>query len=202
MVCWRQKAARHVLAATLSVCLAPAGVQARLADSSGPTDAPGTTVAAKTGGAQTGTDRVARLPDFEAAQTHCLSLAIYHEARGETQQGQYAVGHVILNRAASRFYPDTICGVVYQNAARLNRCQFSFACDGKPDQAGNMRAWVAAVAMAERLMCRDVCGGLAISADLIRSTHYHADYVRPSWSKKLRRTGRIGGHIFYFTSRR
>jgi spore germination cell wall hydrolase CwlJ-like protein len=195
---WRQKAARHVLAATFLLCLAPAGAQARLADGGGPTSA----VAARTGGSQASTGRVARLPGMAEAQTRCLSLAIYHEARGEPAEGQLAVGRVILNRAASRFYPDTVCGVVYQNAARLNRCQFSFACDGKSDQAGNIHAWAAAVAMAERLMCRNICGGMAISADLIRSTHYHATYVRPSWSKKLQRTGQIGGHVFYFTSRR
>jgi spore germination cell wall hydrolase CwlJ-like protein len=195
---WRQKAARHVLAATLSACLAPAGAQARLADGGGMAFA----YSATANSAPASNGQVARLPDLGAAQTRCLSLALYHEARGEPAQGQFAVGRVILNRAASRYYPGTICGVVYQNAERLNRCQFSFACDGKPDQAGNMDAWQAAVAMAERLMCRDICGGVAISADLIRSTHYHATYVRPSWSKKLQRTGQIGGHVFYFTNRR
>jgi spore germination cell wall hydrolase CwlJ-like protein len=195
---WRQKAARHVLAATFLLCLAPAGAQARPAESGGLTNA----FVAKAGSTQASTGRVARLPDLTVAQTRCLSMAIYHEARGEPAEGQNAVGRVILNRVASRYYPDTVCGVVYQNAARLNRCQFSFACDGKTDKAGNLRAWQAAVAMAERLMCRDVCGGMAISADLIRSTHYHATYVKPSWSKKLLRTGQIGSHIFYFTSRR
>jgi len=193
----RQKAARIVLAATFLLCLAPAGAGARPAESG-----LGEAAAAQADTAQAGADRIARLPDMAAAQLHCLSLAIYHEARGEPAEGQNAVGRVILNRAASRYYPDSICGVVYQNAAWLNRCQFSFACDGKADQAGDLRAWQAAVAMAERLLCRDACGGVAISADLIRSTHYHATYVRPSWSKKLRRTGQIGGHVFYFTSSR
>ena len=198
MVCWQRKTARHVLAAALSICLAPAGTLARPAESGGS----GNSVTATASAGQAGTGQVRRLPDLVAAQTHCLSLAIYHEARGEPQQGQNAVGRVILNRVASRYYPGTVCGVVFQNAARPNRCQFSFACDGKPDKAGNMRAWAAAVAMAERLMCQDACGGVAISADLIRSTHYHADYVRPSWSRKLQRTGQIGSHVFYFTSRR
>ena len=201
-----QKRARNVLAATFVLCLAPAGVQARLADNDNLggsfSNAAAASIAAKAGNTQTGTGQVARLPDLNAAETRCLSLALYHEARGEPALGQLAVGRVILNRTASRYYPGTICGVVYQNAARLNRCQFSFACDGKSDQAGNMRAWQAAVQMAERLLCRDECGGMAISADLIRSTHYHATYVRPRWSKKLRRTGQIGGHIFYFASRR
>ena len=45
----------------------------------------------------------------------CLALAIYHEARGEAEIGQIAVAQVILNRAKSRKYPATVCGVVYQN---------------------------------------------------------------------------------------
>ena len=40
--------------------------------------------------------------------------------------GQIAVAQVILNRVTSRKYPNTICGVVYQNAHMANRCQFSF----------------------------------------------------------------------------
>ncbi len=199
-------AARNVLAATVLLCLVPADALARPADNDSLrgdlTGAFTTRAVAKAGNAQASTGGIARLPDLGAAQTRCLSLALYHEARGEPPQGQYAVGRVILNRAASRFYPDTICGVVYQNAARLNHCQFSFSCDGKADQAGNVHAWQSAVRMAEQLMCRDACDGMAMSADLIRSTHYHASNVRPSWSKKLQRTGQIGRHVFYFTNRR
>jgi spore germination cell wall hydrolase CwlJ-like protein len=32
---------------------------------------------------------------------------------------------------------------------------------------------------------------------LAQSTHYHAVSVSPSWSRKLKRTGQIGRHIFY-----
>ncbi len=202
MAYWRQKLARSVLVTTFLLGLAPAGAEARPADYHGPGEAVAQPAETETDSAHSGTSKVLRLPDFDAAQTRCLSLAIYYEARSEPEEGQFAVGRVILNRAASRYYPDTICEVVYQNAAKRNRCQFSFACDGKPDKPGNLPAWQAAVRMAERLMCREICGGLAISADLIRSTHYHATYVRPSWSKKLRRTGQIGRHIFYFASRR
>ncbi len=34
-----------------------------------------------------------------------------------------------------------------------------------------------------------------------RSTHYHADYARPIWRKKLQRSGQIGQHIFYVSNR-
>jgi spore germination cell wall hydrolase CwlJ-like protein len=29
------------------------------------------------------------------------------------------------------------------------------------------------------------------------ATHYHADYVKPSWAKTKVRTTEIGDHIFY-----
>ena len=44
----------------------------------------------------------------------CLSLALYHEARGEPLNGQRAVAEVIMNRVESNRFPDTICGVVMQ----------------------------------------------------------------------------------------
>ena len=37
----------------------------------------------------------------------CLAQAIYHEARGESREGQLAVANVIINRAMSKKYPST-----------------------------------------------------------------------------------------------
>lgn len=44
-------------------------------------------------------------------QTLCLALGLYHEARSEPEDGQRAVGHVILNRAKAS--GQTICQTVY-----------------------------------------------------------------------------------------
>jgi spore germination cell wall hydrolase CwlJ-like protein len=147
---------------------------------------------------------IVRLPNGagesdDARELWCLAEAIYFEARGEPERGQLAVGRVVINRAESGRYPDSICGVVYQNAHKRNRCQFSFACDGKPETITDTASWRAALAGARRLMaceaeCREEPGR---SGSVWVSTHYHADYVSPSWAKKLRRTGRIGRHIFY-----
>ena len=115
----------------------------------------------------------------------CLATAIYFEARSESQLGQLAVATVILNRARAANYPSSICGVVYQGASRLNACQFSFACDGQSDLPPNGRAWETAVAVAD----------LALA--VAEATHYHADYVDPSWSRSLHRLTKIGHHIFY-----
>ena len=64
----------------------------------------------------------------------CLANAIYFEARGEPVRGQIAVAQVVMNRVFSGYYPDDVCGVVYQNSHRHLACQFTFACDGIPDR--------------------------------------------------------------------
>ena len=46
-----------------------------------------------------------------------LARAINGEARGETYEGQVAVGAVILNRVAHSSFPNTIAGVIYQPGA-------------------------------------------------------------------------------------
>ena len=47
-------------------------------------------------------------------QAHCIAVAVYHEARGESLEGQLAVARVIMNRAASGKYPPSWCGTVKQ----------------------------------------------------------------------------------------
>lgn len=129
----------------------------------------------------------------------CLTEAIYFEARSEPASGQVAVAQVILNRVESPLYPGTICDVVYQNDHLRNRCQFSFACDGKDEAMDESEAYADAVVVAKKAMacdpnCREGEGGVAIS------THYHADYVAPGWAKKFEQTGSVGRHIFYYSA--
>jgi spore germination cell wall hydrolase CwlJ-like protein len=127
-----------------------------------------------------------------AADQKCLATAIYFEARGEPTRGQAAVAKVILTRAATPGFPDTVCGVVYQNAKRRNACQFSFACDGKADRIVERKAW----ATAQRI-AREVSKGWWTLADVRAATHYHADYVKPRWASKMKRLASIGRHVFY-----
>jgi spore germination cell wall hydrolase CwlJ-like protein len=130
--------------------------------------------------------------ELAAGEVKCLATAIYFEARGEPARGQTAVAQVILNRVDSKAYPDSVCGVVYQNKHRRNACQFSFACDGKADTVREKRAWRKAERIAE-----DVAEGRGILREVGSATHYHADYVRPYWAKRMRRLASIGRHIFY-----
>lgn len=136
-------------------------------------------------------------------ELECLTRAIYFEARGEPERGQEAVALVVLNRVKSAYYPDTVCDVVYQNDHKRNACQFSFACDGKPDAIKEEDAFAKAKLIAgDALSCGpgSIKGRCERTSLFMRSTHYHADYVSPHWAKKLQRTGQVGRHIFYYTA--
>ena len=130
----------------------------------------------------------------EKKEQRCLAEAIYFEARGESEDGQVAVAQVVLNRVKNPSYPDSICGVVYQNRHKRNRCQFSFACDGIKDRIASPGAW----STAQRL-AREVLDGKRYSKMVDASTHYHATYVNPRWAKAMAKRGQVGLHIFYKT---
>ena len=124
--------------------------------------------------------------DPRGAEENCLAAAVYFEARGEALEGQLAVAEVVMNRASSGRYPSTYCGVVRQSA------QFSFVRRGiipRADRSSD--SWRNAVAIARvaeagehRLLPTGVLW-------------YHANYVSPSWCRRLARNTRIGLHIFY-----
>jgi hypothetical protein len=128
----------------------------------------------------------------QVAEHQCLARAIYFEARSESEIGRLAVARVILNRVNSPFYPDSICGVVYQNAERRDSCQFSFACDGLSDRPRRGKAWE----RSKTLATRAIAGDGEVQA-IATATHYHADYVLPKWSGAMTRLVKIGRHIFY-----
>ncbi len=134
------------------------------------------------------------LGSFSDREQNCLARGIYFEARGEPVRGQAAVAQVILNRVKNPQYPNSICGVVYQNKNWRNRCQFSFACDRIRDNVKNKKLWSVAQHVA-----RETTAGRIWLPRVGSSTHYHATYVRPRWARSMKRVGRIGLHIFYRT---
>ncbi|MCD6070202.1 MAG: cell wall hydrolase [Microvirga sp.] len=131
-------------------------------------------------------------PDNMNKEQRCLAEAVYFEARSEPVAGQAAVAQVILNRVKSGLYPSSICGVVYQNRHRHLACQFTFACEGKSLRIRDTESWDRAKQVASAVL-----EGRTYLADVGGATHYHADYVRPSWSRRLKKMDVIGRHIFY-----
>lgn len=127
----------------------------------------------------------------EDSQFQCLQEAIYHEARGETIPGQFAVAEVILNRVDIPNYPDSVCGVVHQNAHLDNACQFSYACNGRSRAMPEGQARTLAARIAQVMLSgapRELTDG---------ATHFHNRTVRPVWSRRFAQTAEIGTHLFY-----
>lgn len=121
-------------------------------------------------------------------EANCIAVAVYHEARGESLEGQMAVAKVIMNRAASGQYPTSWCGVVKQP------WQFSFVNPRSGympsvDQAS--AAWRKALGVTRLAVSNAV---QSVPSDCL---WYHADYVAPSWGRRLTRVDKIGAHIFY-----
>ena len=126
-----------------------------------------------------------------SSEMKCLAEAIYFEARGETIEGQYAVGEVIINRVLSNEFPNSVCGVISEGANRLNACQFSYNCDGKLETINEKKIYGRILKLSKILLepsARFLTGG---------ATFYHSKFVSPSWSKKFLKTNEIGNHVFY-----
>jgi hypothetical protein len=119
-------------------------------------------------------------------EANCIATAVYFEARGESLEGQLAVARVVMNRAASGQYPASWCAVVKQPA------QFSFVRHGAfPAVNTGSTAWARAQGITRLAMANVVP---SLTTDVL---WYHANYVAPSWGKRLSMVQKIGAHIFY-----
>jgi spore germination cell wall hydrolase CwlJ-like protein len=134
-----------------------------------------------------------RLDDKGRAKSiKCLTEAIYFEARGEPVRGQIAVAQVVMNRVFSGYYPNTVCGVVYQNASHHLACQFTFACDGIPEVVREPDAFERA-----KKIATDTLDGQLWLPEVGKATHYHAYWVHPSWVHEMTKMYKLGVHTFY-----
>lgn len=146
---------------------------------------------------ENGYQPLAKRLDHANAERNCLAQAIYHEARGESAVGQLAVANVIVNRARSKRFPSTLCGVIYQNADKgFHRCQFTFACDGRNDAPGERRAWARSAALAQDVYAEFALGE-AVGAVPGSALYYHTTNVRPNWANVYNAVAQIGSHVFY-----
>jgi spore germination cell wall hydrolase CwlJ-like protein len=133
----------------------------------------------------------------EPKQVECLSEALYFEGRSESKKGQQAIAEVILNRVANKSYPNTICTVVRQTkfypsgGIDLHSCQFSYYCDGKPEDYKEEDAFISTYTLSYSIMQSG-------STNLTQgATHYHSNTTNPYWTASLVFTTQIGDHLFY-----
>ncbi|MFL0355157.1 cell wall hydrolase [Erythrobacter sp. GH1-10] len=125
-------------------------------------------------------------PEQLSEQMRCLAGAVYFESRGEPLAGQLAVAQVVINRSEDSRWPASYCGVVYQ------RAQFSFVKNGRmPRIRTGSAAWERAKAIAK------IAHDGMWESEAGDAVYFHANYVRPTWSRRKVRTAQIDTHIFY-----
>jgi len=159
----------------------------------------------------------ANIPDLinkhKQPELYCMAQNIYFEAGTESHMGKVAVALVTLTRVRDNRFPNSICEVVKQGPIReswktrqdpnlsddqrvyypvRNRCQFSWYCDGKDDIPTVGLGWRQAQEVAILTYVLGQYQGLLEGA-----THYHADYVNPTWNKTKTLVTQIDRHIFY-----
>lgn len=124
------------------------------------------------------------ISDNLSEEMQCLAGTVYFESKGETLAGQLAVARVVLARAESPRFPDSICGVVYQPK------QFSFVRGGKMPRINKSHShWHNAVAIAKIAM------NDGWESPVEGALFFHARYVSPGW--RLKRMAMVDNHVFY-----
>jgi spore germination cell wall hydrolase CwlJ-like protein len=129
--------------------------------------------------------------DARSQALECLASAVYYEAGNQDTDGERAVAQVVLNRVRHPAFPASVCGVVYQGSTRTTGCQFTFTCDGSLSRQPDAEGWRRAMTIAEQALAGSVY------APVGWATHYHANYVLPTWASSMAKNAIVGAHIFY-----
>ena len=116
---------------------------------------------------------------YSNEDVNLLAKVISAEARGESYEGQVAVGAVILNRVAHPSFPDTISGVVYQNGA------FSCVYDSN---------WYQPVADSAKRAARDALNGWDPTGGAVY--YYNPAKTSDKWIRTRTVVTVIGNHYF------
>ncbi|MBB3332081.1 spore germination cell wall hydrolase CwlJ-like protein [Halomonas campaniensis] len=120
----------------------------------------------------------------------CLARAIYWEAKGVPGRDMEAVANVVMNRLAHEGFPNTVCNVVTEGSEQPP-CQFSWWCDGRPDEVVEPDAYEIAREVARQalnLELADHTGG---------ALYFHDRTVTPHWSAVYPLTAETEQFLFY-----
>jgi spore germination cell wall hydrolase CwlJ-like protein len=120
----------------------------------------------------------------------CLARTVYWEAKGEPVEAMEAVANVVMNRVADEAFPDTVCAVVTQGQDG-GPCQFSWWCDGNPEDVEEPESYALTTDVARRALNQE----LPDHTD--GSLYFHGLDAEPDWAQSFERTVTLGGHVFY-----
>ena len=129
-------------------------------------------------------DAVGKIGDISyepAARRLTLAFNRYRwEAKGGETRDMEAVANVVINRLGHEGFPGTVCEVVKQGAEK-SPCQFSWWCDGRPDQVEEADRYTIAKEVARKALNQQ----LPDRTD--GALYFHDRSVAPAWARASRR---------------
>lgn len=138
---------------------------------------------------------------FMAREYACMKITLIGECTGESVLGKQASGEIIMNRVASKHYPNTVCGAVYQrrqfsmyNPDKQNRANLARTLDiidnemSKPESERS-EEFNETSALAKKLVNRTYTP--ILPKDIV---NYHTNEIKPDWSGEVH--VRIDNHSF------
>lgn len=120
----------------------------------------------------------------------CLARSIYWEAKGVPGLDMESVANVVMNRLASEEFPNTVCEVVKQGSEQ-SPCQFSWWCDGRPDEVVEDDAYEVAKEVARKALNQQ----LPDHTD--GALYFHDRTVHPPWANEFLLTTETEAFLFY-----
>lgn len=120
----------------------------------------------------------------------CLARTIYWEAKGVPGRDMESVANVVMNRLADSNFPNTLCEVVKQGSEQ-SPCQFSWWCDGKPDEVVEDDAYEVVKEVARQALNQ------ALPDHTDGALYFHDRTVHPSWADVFLLTAETEAFIFY-----
>ena len=137
-------------------------------------------------------------------QIMCMLRTLIGEASSESMLGKQAAGEIIVNRAKSKRYSNTVCEVVHEykqfsmynndskNKANLKRTDAFMGAELSKKEP----SWkfMQTLLISKRLIDGDYKPILPVN-----SYNYHAHYVKPNWRSDYKKVVSIDNHIFYMT---
>ena len=124
----------------------------------------------------------------------CLKSVLWHEARGEPEEGIRAVMSVIYNRKKAKGYPSTFCGVILQDKqfSAFNSDKSLATKPLKPIRDLDKEAYRKVSSVAQEA----VQGAFkpVLDEDVL---YYAKTSVRNHWTRKFERVIVLGNHSFY-----
>lgn len=124
----------------------------------------------------------------QSKECSTMSIAVYHEARGEGWDGMKAVANVIKNRVESSKFRNTVVDVVHRP------WQFSYVHELDNKEPRDLRSYKKALIISHRVLTGKV------EDNTMGSTHYLAPKKLkklPRWANEFERTVAINNHVFF-----